>query len=242
VFPSDPAALRALPGVGEYTAGAVASICFEARTPAVDGNVVRVISRLTASRADASAPGTRREISAALEAVYPDARRGDFTQSLMELGATVCLPGGVPDCGGCPMEDVCLARDGLWRELPVLPERKPKRLETLTVLLLCCGDRLALRRRPERGLLAGLWELPNVPGTLTPAEAAAWAEAAGCGETSVLSQRARSHIFTHVRWEMTGFALRCSRMPDALTWASPEELRGVYALPTAFRQFLSPEK
>ncbi|MBR4424379.1 MAG: A/G-specific adenine glycosylase [Oscillospiraceae bacterium] len=237
VFPSDYAAIRALPGVGDYTAGAVASICFEQPTPAVDGNVLRVLSRLTGDRRCVDAASTRRAWREGLAAVYPPGHCGDFTQALMELGATVCLPNGAPACAACPLADGCAAAEGDWRSLPVRLQKRPRRRETLTVFLLRCGTRWALRRRPARGLLAGLWEWPNVPGNLDPQAALDQAAAWGAAPTALERERRMEHVFTHVEWEMHGVYLQCREMPDRFVWVTADELEQEIALPTAFRKF-----
>ncbi len=240
-FPSDYAAIRALPGIGDYTAGAIASICFEQPTPAVDGNVLRVVARLTGDDSCVDAEATKRGVRAALAAVYPAGRCGDFTQALMELGATVCLPSGAPDCAACPMAALCRSRDGGWRRRPVRREKKPRRREALTVFLLRCDGLTALRKRPDSGLLAGLWEFPNVPGQLSPEAAVAQAEHWGVCPRELEQSLRRSHIFTHVEWDMQCYLLRCAAAPDSFVWASREALEGQYALPTAFRMFRDAE-
>ena len=238
-FPSDFDAIRALPGVGPYTAGAVASICFEQPRAAVDGNVLRVLSRITADDSPVDLPETRRGMTEGLEAVYPAGACGAFTQSLMELGATVCTPRG-PRCDGCPCADFCLARaDGSASRLPVRLPKKEKRAEEKTVFLLRCGDRLAIRRREETGLLAGLWELPNVPGALDAAAALLQAEAMGVKPTGLEREIRRTHVFTHIVWEMTGYLIPCREEAPSFVWADEAALREKYALPTAFRQFLT---
>ena len=237
-FPTDYAAIRALRGVGDYTAGAIASICFDLPTPAVDGNVLRVVSRLTGDCRSVSDAGTRAEIREALREVYPLGRCGAFTQALMELGAVVCVPNGAPDCAGCPAGGVCRSRAGDWRRLPVRAEKKPRRQETLTVLVLHCDGRIALRRRKAHGLLAGLWELPNVPGCLSAAQTVALAEDWGLHPGELLGETERRHIFTHVEWNMHCCHLRCREMPPEFVWAGPALLREKYALPTAFRKCL----
>ena len=237
VFPSDYAAIRALPGIGDYTAGAIASICFELPAPAVDGNVLRVLSRLCADGRCVDEPATKRAWRDALAAVYPAGRCGDFTQALMELGATVCVPNGAPDCERCPLSGLCAARDGRWRGLPVRAEKRARRRETLTLLVLRCGDRWALRRRAGRGLLAGLWEWPNVPGELDAQAALSLAERWGCEPAELERELRRGHVFTHVEWDMRCWRLRCAAAPESFTWVTAEELERDYALPTAFRQF-----
>ena len=171
-FPQTAAELSALPGIGEYTAGAIASICFDQPAPAVDGNVLRVASRLTEDFAPIDKSWVKKGLTAALAACYPQQHAGDFTQSLMELGATVCLPNGAPHCQACPLAGVCLARaNGSVNLLPQKTPKKPRRQEQRTVLILRCGDTVALQKRPAKGLLAGLWEFPNLLGRLTPQQA-----------------------------------------------------------------------
>lgn len=237
VFPSDFGAIRALPGIGDYTAAAIASICFEQPRAAVDGNVLRVFARLMGDRRCVDAEATKRAVREALSAVYPDGHCGDFTQALMELGATVCLPNGAPACGGCPLHPHCASRNGLWRELPLRREKKPRRQEALTVFLLRCDGYTALRRRGDSGLLAGLWEYPNVPGHLRPEEAVRQAERWGAKPRELVLTLRRTHVFTHVEWDIQCCLLRCSAMPEGFVWASREELDSRYALPTAFRMF-----
>ena len=159
VFPSDYASVRALKGVGDYTAGAICSIAFGQPRAAVDGNVLRVVTRLTGDEGDIAAPATKRRIAQALEQVIPLQAPGRFTQAMMDLGATVCLPNGAPLCQRCPAQDFCVARrDGRTGELPVKAAKKARRVEARTVWLIFHRGAVALRRRPDRGLLAGLWE------------------------------------------------------------------------------------
>ena len=238
-FPEDPAQIRALPGIGDYTAGAIASICFEQPRAAVDGNVLRVITRLTGDDTPIDSTAFRRAVAARLEEVYPKGRCGAFTQALMELGALVCVPNGAPLCAECPLGQLCRARaEGRTAVLPVKAAKKPRRKEKLTVLLLWCGDKLALCRRPAQGLLAGLWQLPNLPGVLTAEQAVAYAAELGAAPLHPEQVIHRTHIFTHVEWEMTGISIRCQREAEGFVWADTACRAGAYALPTAFRQFL----
>ncbi len=237
-FPRDYASVRALPGIGPYTAGAIMSIAFNEPTPAVDGNVLRVLTRLLAWDAPIDQEKTKKAAALALEKIYP-LEAGSFTQSLMELGATVCLPNGEPKCEACPLRALCLAAaQGSWAGYPVRAPKKPRRLEERTVFVLDCDGLQAVRKRPKTGLLAGLWEFPNVAGTLTPMEALAQAETWGCSPTGLQMQLEREHIFTHVVWRLRCYYLSCSERPEAFLWAVPQELREEIALPTAFRMFL----
>lgn len=237
-FPRTLEELRALPGVGSYTAGAIASICFELPEAAVDGNVLRVLSRLCASDAPVTDASVREKWRRALGEVYPAGHCGDFTQAMMELGATVCLPNGRPLCQSCPLSGLCLAQaQGKQQLFPVKAEKKPRRREQRTVFVLRQGERLALCKRPEKGLLAGLWQLPDVPGELTAAQALSQAERWGLHPTGIERVVHREHIFTHVHWLLTGVYLTCAEAGD-FRWATPEELRQELSLPTAYRQFL----
>ena len=238
-FPRELPAIRALPGIGDYTAGAIASICFEAPTAAVDGNVLRVILRLTVCADSPADVRVRRRIGEELSAVYPAGHCGDFTQALMELGATVCLPNGAPQCGACPLRALCEAHaQGTELQFPTKPPKKPRRIEQRTVFVLQCGDRLAVCKRPSRGLLAGLWQLPDVPGKLETAEALRQAEQWCVHPTGILKTAERTHIFTHVQWDLRGVWLTCAAEAPQFTWADENALRHEIGLPTAYRQFL----
>lgn len=238
VFPREYDAIRALPGVGDYTAGAIASICFGLPEPAVDGNVLRVLSRVTDDAAPVTDAAVKREYAARLREIYPAGRCGDFTQSLMELGATVCGPNSQPQCALCPLASHCLARaNGTALLRPVKAPKKEKRTEEKTVFILRCGTRIAVRRRPEQGLLAGLWELPNVDGKCSAQQALAQAERWGVHPRELCRSSEKTHIFTHIRWELRGFYIECAEAAPLFTWVDPARFRQDIALPTAFRIF-----
>ena len=238
-FPREYAKIRALPGVGDYTAGAICSICFDLPTPAVDGNVLRVLSRVMADAEPVTKQAVRQAYTERLAEVYPLGRCGDFTQALMELGATVCVPNGAPDCDRCPLCGVCKAKKlEKQTDFPVKEPKKPRRVEEKTVLVLTCGNCLAVRKRPEKGLLAGLWELPNTEGKLEADAALAWAATLGVLPTELRKMTEKVHIFTHVQWNLRGFYLECAEKTGPLTWADGSRLASDVALPTAFRMFL----
>ena len=228
-FPRTYEDIRALPGVGDYTAGAISSIAFGLPRPAVDGNVLRVVSRITADRRDVTRPGTKKDITAALRAVMPLDCPGDFNQALMELGAMVCLPNGAPLCDRCPAADLCAAhRGGTELELPVKPPKKERRVEERTVYLIFRDGRVALRKRPQRGLLAGLWEYPN--------ELSPWpCPVAGEPEFGATGK----HIFTHIEWRMTACTVEaCGEdLPEGWVWAGRRALEETYPVPSAFAPF-----
>ena len=236
-FPREYEKVLALPGIGEYTAGAICSIAFGKPTPAVDGNVLRVLSRLRRDGECVDLPAHKKRVRRELEGVYPHDRAGEFTQALMELGATVCVPNGEPKCGICPCREFCQSREGAWKDYPVRQEKKKRRVEEKTVFILRCGDSWALLKRPEKGLLAGLWQFPDTPGFLDAGEAAAWAEAQGLRPVNLERTVERSHIFTHIQWNMRGWYLSVAEMNEKFVWLEAERIRGEAALPTAYRQF-----
>ena len=239
VWPDTVEGLLALPGIGPYTAGAIASICFERPAAAVDGNVLRVCARVLDDATPIDNAAHKTALTAALSACYPAGHCGDFTQALMEHGATVCGPNRAPQCADCPIAALCLARaHGTAAALPVKAPKRAKRAEEHTVFCLRCGDRLAVERRPDSGLLAGLWQLPNTPGLLDEQQAGAFASGQGLGDVRLRSARDGRHIFTHIVWTMRCYTLECSAMPPQYRWAAPDELRTEISLPTAFRQFL----
>lgn len=236
-FPTDYAQVLALPGVGEYTAGAICSIAFDMKTPAVDGNVLRVISRLTQDATPIDQPQYKKKVREALQAVYPDCA-GVFTQALMELGATLCGPNWKPLCDQCPCAGFCGgAIHGTAQQFPVKSPKKQRRIEERTVLILSCDGRYALTKRPDQGLLAGLWQFPDVEKHLEPAHALQAVEALGLHPRHILRQVSRKHIFTHVQWELRGFYIEVAQPLGQFHWLSAEEIDTMAALPTAYRQF-----
>ena len=227
--------------MGEYTAGAICSICFGQSTPAVDGNVMRVMSRLMDDATPIDSPTQKKHIHNLLADHYPE-QAGDFTQALMELGATLCGPNREPQCDVCPCKDFCLgAARGTAASLPVKTPKKERRQEDRTVLILRCADRYALCKRPEKGLLAGLWQFPDVAGKLSLEQAFGLVRDMGMVPTNVLRQSERNHVFTHVQWNLRGWYLEVEQKSPQLTWVAGDELDGQYALPTAYRQFWEPD-
>ena len=238
-FPKTYAEIRSLPGIGDYTAGAIASVCCGLPTPAVDGNVLRVMARLQEDHRNILDNAVKSDITAALAEVYPYADCGMLTQALMEIGATVCIPNGSPRCSACPLRQLCMAyASGTTQVLPVRVKNTKRRTEERTVFVLHCEGKIAIRKRPGKGLLASLWELPNVEGILTEEEAAAQCSAWGAAPASIEKTVQRSHIFTHITWEMQDVFLTCRTMCDGFVWADESELETVYPLPMAFRRVL----
>ena len=238
-FPRTYAEIRSLAGIGDYTAGAVGSICFDLAEPAVDGNVLRVCTRLLEDARCTDDPAVKREIREMLRTVYAKTaphQRGTLTQALMELGATVCVPNGAPHCGECPLRTECGAHQaGTVSEYPVRKAKKARRIEYYTVYILQCGDRIAVQKRPETGLLAGLWELPHLDGTREEQAAVDAVKPWKTGAAELCSVRQRTHIFTHIEWRMTCVHLLVSKTPERFVWVTPAQLLAETALPSAFR-------
>ena len=229
--------LLRLKGIGSYTAGAIASIAYNRPVPAVDGNVLRVVSRLRNDPSPIDLPQTRQDVTAQLAAIYPQ-DAGDFTQALMELGATLCGPNRKPDCESCPCKGFCLAfLEGNPQTLPVKSPKKGRRQEDLTVFILSCDGRFALEKRPEKGLLAGLWQFPNLPGDLDTEQALNALRVWGLHPRELFRESRKTHIFTHIQWNMKGIYLEVEAPSGGFQWMTSEEINTQAALPTAFRQF-----
>ena len=237
VFPRTYEEIIGLPGIGAYTAGAICSIAYGLPTPAVDGNVLRVLSRLRNDPAPIDLPETKKAVTAALEAIYPR-EAGDFTQALMELGATVCGPNRAPDCENCPCRGICLGyQSGTALQLPVKAPKKEKRQEDRTVFIFRCDGRYALEKRPAKGLLAGLWQFPNVSGKLDTLQTLEQLQTMGLHPREILREVERKHIFTHIQWNMTGIYLEVTEPAGDFCWFTAEQINTQAALPTAFKQF-----
>ena len=252
-LPEDFDTLLTLPGIGRYTASAIASFAYGQPRPAVDGNFLRVAARVTANPIDIAKDTTKRALEAALAPSYPSGRdAGLLNEAFMDLGATVCLPNGTPLCHLCPAAQLCLAHEyGTEQDYPVKTSPKARRKERHTVLLLSCGDRIAIRKRPARGLLADLWEYPNLEGKRTKRTVRTHLEAEGFHVLSIAPLPPARHIFSHIEWDLTGWAVTVADRnepplmaaedrtdaPRPLLWVRREELADTYSIPAAFGYF-----
>ncbi len=242
ILPADYHRLLSLKGIGSYTAGAIASIAYQIPVPAVDGNVLRVISRIEENREDIMKQSVRRKVEEELLKIMPSRCPGDFNQALMELGAVVCVPNGPARCGECPVAFACKAcLHSTVEELPVKGEKKKRRVEERTVLVIQDGDRTAIRRRPEKGLLAGLYELPNVEGTLTLEEVLEKVKELKLEPLFIKELETSKHIFSHIEWRMTGYLIRVASLEQkkdtGLLFVERNEREQQYAIPSAFRAY-----
>lgn len=241
-FPARYEEILKLPGIGAYTAGAIASNCFDERVAAVDGNVLRVMSRLTEDDTDILLQSTKRRYALMLQTLYPQKQCGVFTQGLMEIGAIVCVPNGTPKCELCPIRAFCGAGEHqTFDRYPVKVAKKERKIIEMTVFILQCGDQLAVQKRGAKGILAGLYQYPNLEQKMTAAEALRTAEAWGCMPTGLQRQSEYKHIFTHVEWHMTGYYITCSCEADGpahdWVWANPTQMEAEIPLPSAFQYF-----
>lgn len=255
-LPADHAALLSLPGIGSYTAGAIASQAYGLSEPVVDGNVLRVTKRLSGSYDDITKASVKKELEQNLKEVMPKAvkageynRPGAFNQSLMELGAIVCIPNGKPLCDQCPIQDKCIAyQKDIAMELPVKPAKKARKLEDKTVLIIEYQGKFALHKRGEKGLLAKLWELPNVENKLSVSKMEELLKENGILEYEMGLLGEAKHIFSHVEWRMLGYKIQIDQIleespllmgndEDRLVWVEKEQIDKEYAIPSAFSAY-----
>ena len=254
-MPDHSAELRKLPGIGPYTAAAIASIAYGEKIPAVDGNLMRIFARLVLYEKEIKTPAAAAQTGNFFLERMPDDRPGDFNQALMDLGAGICIPGPSPDCPRCPLQAFCGAySEGCTDRYPVMPARKARKVERRTVLVIRDDDRILLRRRPPRGLLAGLYEFPNEEGWLDEDQAVQRARSYGCEPVRIRPLPQAKHIFTHREWHMHGYEIRIGSFPEDPDRGSlPEggdprtgscftvqirDLRERYAIPGAYASFL----
>lgn len=231
VFPQEYEKILALPGIGPYTVGAICSIAFEQPYAAIDGNVLRVMTRLLADDTDISNTAFRKKMGAALEAVYPLGKCGAFTQSLIELGALVCVPNGEPKCRECPIFSMCkAAENGCQMDYPVKKQKKARKIVDMTVFLLESGGKIAICKRQEDGLLAGLWQFPNVLGILNVQQAMDWLsdhEIHVDGLEGIMEEPVKKHIFTHIEWHMHTYRIQCKDIEDSFVPINEADARNI---------------
>lgn len=244
-FPKTYEAIKSLPGIGDYTAGAISSICYDLPEPGIDGNVLRIYARIMAYQESIDKQATKNSIRQEFAKAYQllaekDGKPSIATQSLMELGQLVCVPNGMPHCEDCPVQNICQAyQEKSQGQYPVKDAKKKRKIVEKTLFVLSCDGAYAIQKRPATGLLSNLWEFPSVDLVLSDQEAADQAGSWGV-EPSVMKMKAPyTHIFSHVEWHMNGYYIECGKKSDQFTWATMEELEEIYALPNAFQPFVS---
>lgn len=237
-FPKRPQELIQLPGIGPYSAGAIASIAFQVQTPAIDGNVLRILSRLTMESGDVQDSAIRRRLSEVLSPLLPELRCGDFNQSLMDLGATICLANGVPLCHQCPLKNLCLAHlNQATDHIPFVPPKKERMSEAKTVFLIHSNHQWLIRKRAAKGLLAGLWEYPNSDYISTKQEVSTLLTSWGMKVVSITPSSEAIHRFTHREWQMNAYLCEViieNELPPTWKSVTLSEIQSYYSIPTAF--------
>lgn len=245
-MPGEYGQIMKLPGIGSYTAGAIASIAFGQSVPAVDGNVLRVLSRLRTDDADILSQKTKTRVETELSAFLPAGRAGDFNQALMELGAMVCLPNGEPKCGECPWSPFCLAHlQGRWQEFPKKKPKKARTIEEKTVLIVQDEEKAAFCKRPAKGLLAGMYGFPMLEGYRSEEEVLGYLKNMGYQVIRILPAGDAKHIFSHREWHMKGYAVRVDELertegntvPEGWIFIDREEAREKYPIPSAYAAY-----
>ncbi len=242
-LPADFNKLISLPGIGPYTAGAIASMAFNIKAPAVDGNVLRVVMRYMKCDDDISKISVRKKVERHICSVMPE-RPGDFNQAIMELGEVICIPNGAPLCEKCPLEETCRARAaGCQEEYPKKAEKKPRRVEKRTIIVWEWESRLGIQKRPEKGLLAGAYEFPSLDGWVTEKGMKEKIEQLGMTGYKISPLGGATHIFSHVEWRMKGYhiildgGLEEPGLPRDVVFVTREELDQKYMLPVAFHSY-----
>ena len=242
-IPEDFETLLSLKGIGRYTAGAIASIAYGKKVPAVDGNVLRVYARLTENRGDIMKQSVRKSVENDLTEQMSEDRPGDFNQAMMEIGACVCIPNGAPHCEECPLQQICLAyADGTQLQYPNKAKAKERTVEEKTILIIRDAELAALHKRPAKGLLAGMYEFPSMKGYHTAEEVKEYLAENGLQVLRIQPLEDAKHIFSHREWHMKGYLIRVDELapkregPDSADWIyiEPSETREKYPIPSAF--------
>lgn len=232
-----------LPGIGPYTGAAIASMAYGEPVPAMDGNLYRIMSRILGEDRLITRRPAQKFLGEETFLRMDQDRPGEFNQGMMDIGATICIPNGAPKCNICPLEKFCYAAaEGNPTDYPVKPKKKDRKVEERTVLILIKNGEVALRKRPKKGLLAGLWELPSLSGYYTEEDIRTYLEGKMMPIASVRRAPDSKHIFSHVEWHMKGYYVKIKDIPMAreentYTWADKRELEEKYALPSAFETY-----
>lgn len=231
--------LLRLKGIGEYTAGAIASEAFGKKVAAVDGNVFRVMARLTGCEEDIRDRRVMNRLRERTEELLPDENTGDFNQGLIELGALICIPKGSPKCGICPVKRHCSAYErDIQDMIPLRSRNKDRRVEERTVLLFQWENRFSVSRRKDGILLGGLYEIPNEEGFYDQEEVLSLSENLGAQVISIEELKERKFLFTHIEWRLKGYLMKIREPHGDYIFETLEELKKNYTLATVFRGYL----
>ncbi len=244
VMPRTYEELLMLPGIGTYTAGAIASIAYGEMVPAVDGNVLRVIARVEADKSDIADPKVKKELEIQMASIMPKEAAGDFNQGLMELGATVCVPNGAPLCTKCPWSHICkVHKRGEETSLPIKSPKKKRVIEEKTILVIQDDENIVIQKRPSKGLLAGLYEFPALEGFQKREKVIEYMKNMGLPAIRVTQLEESKHLFTHREWHMIGYYVRVDELARK-TLINPmwqlvdlQEVENSYAIPAALGKY-----
>lgn len=228
-----------LPGIGEYTAGAIASICANEKVTAVDGNVLRVISRVIGSRENVLLPETKKKITKIIQEILPK-ESGDFNEGVMEIGEKICVPNGIPLCEKCPIQEFCYARkNNVTDEIPVREKALKRKVVNKIVFVIKTRDgKIAIRKRENKGLLSGLYELPNLDRITEEKQIEEIIRNWNLKLIEMTQKKDKKHIFTHIEWHMQHYEIVVEKGNKEFIWVSERQLNSEYPLPTAFAKFL----
>lgn len=247
-LPSDYETLLSLPGIGSYTAGAIASIAFKEPVPAVDGNVLRVITRVTADASDITSEAFKNKMREQLLEIIPQDAPGEFNQALMDLGAMVCLPNGAPRCDECPWKAVCRAKaENITDQIPVKKAKKVRKVEEKTVLVVRFSDKILLHKRKNKGLLAGMYEFPSIEGFQNSENVIYYLRKIGLKPLHMEETVESKHIFSHKEWHMKGYVVRVDELFEGKNitqedenwcFVEPWQTKEGYPIPSAFAAYV----
>ena len=226
-----------LPGIGEYTAGAISSIAYDEKVPAVDGNVLRVVSRVIGSKKDILERNTKKEITGFLQEVMPE-EAGDFNEGLMELGELICVPNGEPLCEKCPLQGICVAKNNkLTSVIPVRNQKIKRKKEDKTVFVLEFEGKIAIRKREQNGLLANMYEFPNINKKVNKKQIEKVLQDWSLTGTQIKKIGTHHHVFSHIEWDMIGYKIEVNHINESFTWITKKEILKNYPIPGAFLPF-----
>lgn len=236
-FPNSYDKLRTLPGIGDYTASAIASICFDEAQATIDGNVLRVYTRFYNDNSNIDSISTKKKIQKEIIKILPK-KSGEFNEALMEIGETICIPNGVPICQKCPLKKYCQSKKlKNYLNLPVRSEKKAKKIIKYTVFLLKYQNQVIIKKRTTSSLLKNLWEFPNIEGHLTLPQVKKYLQKKNFSYSKIKKSNSYTHIFTHQSWNMISYIVELNKKPEESVKTIPE-IKEKYALPTAFQPFI----
>lgn len=239
-FPTKYIEIIKLKGIGEYTASAISSICYNEPQVTVDGNVLRVFTRFYNDTRNIDDLKTKKSIREFLQQIIPK-ESGDFNQGLMEIGEVICIPNGVPKCSICPLQKDCLAyQNNTYQELPIRKEKIKKKEENYTILLFQYQDEYAIYQRKEESLLNNLWAFPHLEGFLTLKKLKSYLQEQKIEYQQIQQGIQSTHIFTHKKWNMISYQIKITtknKLPQ-YTWKKLSEIKKEYPIPTAYKSFL----